>query len=145
MRQDRPIVQNPSTTTNLEMPCMKYPTLVAAFFLTSLSLGVANAEEWYDHFKGLPAETLETAVQNFSDYNNRLAVIVAKDELTASDLATVHELTYTLENALERINDELATLAELPEDVHVASETADAASVVEKGRPYLDIARTVIP
>jgi hypothetical protein len=145
MRQDRPIVQNPSTTTNLEMPCMKYPTLVAAFFLTSLSLGVANAEERYDHFKGLPAETLETAVQNFSEYNNRLAAIVAKDELTASDLATVHELTYTLENALERISGELAVLADLLEEVHVASEAADAASTVETGRTYLGTAQTVIP
>jgi len=124
---------------------MRYPTLVAVLLFTSLNLGAANAEERHEHFKGLPAETLETAVQNFSEYNNRLAAIVAKDELTASDLATIHELTYTLENALEKINDELVALAELLEEVHVASETADGASTVEKGRAYLGTARTVIP
>ncbi|AGA32292.1 hypothetical protein TVNIR_0592 [Thioalkalivibrio nitratireducens DSM 14787] len=124
---------------------MKYPILPAALLCAFLGLGGATAEERIDHFNGLPAETLEDAVQNFSEYNNRLAAIVAKDELTASDLATVHELTYTLENALEKINDELAALADLLEEVHVASETADAASTVEKGRAYLDTARTVIP
>lgn len=124
---------------------MKYTPLVAAFLFTSLSLGVAQAEERYDHFKGLPAESLETAVQNFSEYNSRLATIVAKDALTASDLATIHELTYTVENALEKINHELVGLAEQLEEVHLASEAADAASTVEKGRAYLDTARTVIP
>jgi hypothetical protein len=124
---------------------MKSTPLVAAFLFTFLSFGMAQAEERYDHFKGLPAETLETAVQHFSEYNNRLAAIVAKDEMTASDLATIHELTYTLENALEKINNELVGLADLLEEVHVASETADAASTVEKGRAYLDTARTVVP
>lgn len=124
---------------------MKYSILPAAFLCAFLGLGSATAEDRVDHFTGLPAETLEVAVHNFSEYNKRLAAIVAKEELNASDLATVHELTYTLENALEKINDELAALADLLEDVHVASETGDAVSTLAKGRAYLSTARTVIP
>lgn len=39
---------------------------------------------------------------NFSEYNQRLAELLTQDELAITDLGTVHELTYTLENALNR-------------------------------------------
>ena len=59
-----------------------------------------------------PAETMEQALANFSEYNARLAALLEQDELTMADLAQIHQLTYTLENALERINDDLEDLAE---------------------------------
>ena len=124
---------------------MKYFTIPATLLLALLTLGVAAASDPVQHFKGLPADTLEDAVRNFSEYNSRLAAIVGKGELAAADMATVHELTYTLENALERINDDLAALADLLEEVHVASETGDQTAVMAKGRAYLETARTIIP
>ena len=124
---------------------MKYPILATTFFLAFLSFCGANAEERYDHFKGVQMETLEDAVRNFSEYNSRLADIVNKDETTVSDIVAVHELTYTLEKALEQINDELSELADRLEAVHKASERVDAAATVEEARAYLGIAQTVIP
>lgn len=103
-----------------------------------------RAEERVDHFEGEPAETLEQAVANFSEYNARLAELMARDELSDADLVTVHELTYTLENALERINSELADLSETLESVHLASEALDAESVHRQGRKYLETAAKVI-
>lgn len=91
----------------------------------ALSLAVAGgvfATDRPDHFKGLASPDLQTAVKNFSDYNKRLEKIMA-GKLTNADLVTIHELTYTLENALEKINEDLAELAETLEEVHVASET----------------------
>jgi hypothetical protein len=98
-----------------------------------------------EHFKGLPAETLEQAVENFSVYNGRLQEVLDKGTLTAEDLATVHELTYTLENALAKIDTELTTLAETLEEVHLASEAADIGRVETAGQAYLSGARVLIP
>ncbi|MCW5599326.1 MAG: hypothetical protein KIT59_09470 [Nitrosomonas sp.] len=119
-----------------------------AFLITSLlalSLStMAQAEERPDHFKGKPSETLEQAVVNFSEYNGKLADLLAKDALSPQDLHQVHELTYTLENALEKINAELTELANTLEAVHVASENGDAKTTKEQGARYLDTARKVI-
>lgn len=119
-----------------------------AFLITSLlalSLStMAQAEERPDHFKGKPSETLEQAVVNFSEYNGKLADLLAKDALSPHDLHQVHELTYTLENALEKINAELTELANTLEAVHVASENGDTKTTKEQGARYLDTARKVI-
>jgi len=62
---------------------------------------------------------------------------VEKDTLIPEDLHRVHELTYTLEDALEKLGNEQARLAELLEEVHVASEHADGDTVKASGRAYL--------
>ncbi len=95
------------------------------------------------HFKGLPAPDLATAVANFSEYNTRLEAKLAS-KLTDEDLAEIHELTYTLENALEKIEDELEELAETLEEVHVASENFDREKLKKNGDVYLQVSRTII-
>lgn len=80
----------------------KITFLITSLFALSLS-AMIQAEERPDHFKGKPSETLEQAVANFSEYNGKLADLLAKDALSPQDLHQVHELTYTLENALEKI------------------------------------------
>jgi len=102
------------------------------------------ADDRPDHFKGKPAETLEQAVANFSEYNGKLAKILAKDTLSPKELHLVHELTYTLENALEKINAEFVELAKMLETVHMASETADAKTVKHQGLRYLNTALQAI-
>lgn len=104
----------------------------------------ALADDRPDHFKGKPAETLEQALANFSEYNAKLKEILNKQTLTAQDSHQVHELTYTLENALERIEDELENLAETLESLHVASETAATDKVRALGTQYLDKAQQII-
>lgn len=116
----------------------------AALAVSLAVAGGAVAEERPSHFKGLAAPDLNTAVANFSEYNNRLEKVLAADELTDADLASVHELTYTLENALEKITIDLEELAEILERVHVASETANRDALKEAGPVYLDTARSVI-
>lgn len=112
----------------------------------SLSLsGTARGDgERPDHFAGKPASTLEEAVANFSEYNARLDAILAKGELSPRDVQEVHELTYTLENALDKIRAELSVLSETLETLHVASESADIAKVKAEAKNYLDRARKVV-
>ncbi len=103
----------------------------------------AFATERYDHFKGKPSETLVEAVRNFSECNEKLEAVL-NGKLDDNAMHTVHELTYTLENALEKINSELAALADTLEEVHQASERHDHDAVLRYGREYLEVSRQVV-
>lgn len=117
--------------------------LIAAVLLT---LGAqASAEERIAHHQVKPAETLDQAVDNFAAYNSRLAAILRKKTLDADDIVAIHEITYTLENALARINADLSTLADTLEALHLATEKADLDATLQHGTAYLDTARKVIP
>ncbi len=108
-----------------------------------------SAVSWADsdrpaHAKGEPAETLQQAVSNLSEYNNKLEALLNKDEFSATDMHEVHMLTYTLENALQKIQADLEETAEVLEEVHIASETNKPEVVKDKGRLYLQTTRTLV-
>lgn len=116
--------------------------------IIALSLSAAS---WADdsgtrtaHSKGEPAETLQQAVTNMREYNEKLEAVLAKGELTAMDMHEVHMLTYTLENALQRVQTELAETADVLEEVHIASETGKPEVVKEKGQVYLQATGTLL-
>lgn len=118
---------------------------VLLVMLSLLTSGVVVAgEDRPEHFKGLPADTLVQAVANFSQYNRELEIFIQQDNLTPQDMHEVHMLTYTLENALAKIQAELIALAEPLEAVHLASERAEPETVKTQGRVYLDNARQII-
>lgn len=104
---------------------------------------LVSAAEDGGHFKGKPAETLTQAAANFSEYNHKLQAIL-DGEVSDSDLAEVHILTYTLENALKKINADMDALADTLEAVHKASEKLDRAAVIERGREYLSVSRQIV-
>ena len=105
--------------------------------------GGAMADDRPAHFKGLAAPDLQTAVANFSEYNKRLEKALS-GELTDADLMKIHELTYTLENALEKINDDLEDLADTLEEVHIASETFKRDELKKVAPQYLETSRQII-
>lgn len=121
----------------------KILTLASAALL--MIAGTAQADDRPSHFKGEASPSWEVAVTNLTEYNERLAKLVSKDELTAEDLNQVHQLTYTLENALERMEDEIEDIAETLEKVHVASETNQPDTVKKEGEKYLSDVKTVLP
>ncbi|WP_373053509.1 DUF6746 family protein [Thioalkalivibrio sp.] len=103
------------------------------------------AEDRPDHFQGKPSETVEEALAVLNEHNPRLEVLLAKDTLTPQEVGDVHQLTYTLENALETIANEHERVAELLEEVHLASEANDADTVRRSGREYLERSQKLIP
>src|SRR5690606_23749203 len=123
----------------------KFTLLLAAPLLALGLAAPAQADERPDHYKGEPSATLEQALANLSSHNTQLAAILAKDELGPEDTAKIHELTYTLENALERISDDVEALQETLELVHVASERYEVEAVRTQGRKYLDTAAKLSP
>ena len=96
-----------------------------------------------DHFKGEPAKTLEQAVINFSEYNNKLEQLLA-GELSPEVMGQIHQLTYTLENALQTLDDSIDQLEDTLEEVHKASERADTATVKSASEQYLTNSRKII-
>ncbi|WP_347330386.1 DUF6746 family protein [Marinimicrobium locisalis] len=116
-------------------PLMMLPLLAA------LACSV-QAEDRLEHYQGKPADTLEQAVANFTEGNRELRKLL-EGEVTSADLARVHELSYTLENALGKMNKEMKVLAVLLEQVHLASETAKTETVQGSGRAYFEIAETL--
>jgi len=94
-----------------------------------------------DHYQGLRAETLAEALQHLVEYNAQLAALLAQSSLSLVELDAVHQLTYTIENSLERIGSEVGHLAELLESVHVSSEQGDQATVLRDGRSFLEASR----
>lgn len=95
------------------------------------------------HFKGVESADLTAAMANLAEYNQRFAVLLEQKTLTQEDLAAVHQLTYTLENALERISKDLGDVAETLERVHVASETMQPETVQTEGARYLKMANVL--
>lgn len=119
-------------------------TMGVALLLGAVTMAAAETEERVKHFEGLPATTIDEAVTNFSEYNAKLRAVLDKETIDGADVATVHELTYTLENALAKINEELTELAETLEEVHLASEAADIDAIKTKGKAYLDVAGKLV-
>ncbi|MFZ7096096.1 DUF6746 family protein [Luteimonas dalianensis] len=109
------------------------------------AVGFASAagaqDERISHYSGEPADSTAQALANLAGYNARLQALLAEDEV---DLHTVHELTYTLENALQRLQADLAEAAEALEEVHLASEAADADTVKSRGGDYLEVTRPLV-
>lgn len=112
--------------------------------LMAWSIGGHTDTPRVDHYEGMASESLEDALVHLGEYNARLQVMIEGETLTPSDLNTIHQLTYTLENALERIRIEVSAIAETLEDVHVASEQAEALRVKELARAYLEASQPLI-
>ena len=109
----------------------------------ALSLGLLSFEavKAHDHepkhFKGVPSETYQQAISNLQKYNPKLAEIMEKQKLTPNDMAESHVLTYTLENAIKRIQGHLNHTAKVLEEVHQSSEKAQYDKALAQGRGYL--------
>ena len=121
------------------MTILRHFTAVAASLLIVVPAFASDS----DHFKGHPANTLEQAIANFSEYNSKLEKVLAGD-LTPEAMNEVHLLTYTLENALQKLDDEIDALEDTLEKVHKASERADTDTVRSAGEQYLSNSREIV-
>lgn len=119
------------------------PLTLALSLASPLALASEDDHDRPQHFEGKEAETLEQALKNFAEYNKKLRKLLKQDELSAQEMQKVHKLTYTLENALGKMDEEIDGLKENLEAVHLASERADEDTVRGKGEAYLSTAREI--
>ena len=94
-----------------------------------------------EHFEGKSAQTIEQALENLQVANRQLEVLLASEPINAGVSYEIHQLTYTLENALERLEDELEQAQETLERVHLASEANQGDVLAKEGPRYLDLSQ----
>ncbi len=95
---------------------------VSSLLIFSLSTTMAFATD-IEHFKGKPSTTIEEARLNLSEQNRQMAkMLSSKNKLSPQDMVKLHQMSYTMENALERLSDELEKLEDELEKIHLASE-----------------------
>jgi hypothetical protein len=110
------------------------------FLLLSASLSASErSPDGRPHFSGKEADSIKEAFQHLEEGNEKLESYLEGDSIAAADLAHVHELTYTLEKALGKIQGSVNRMVTTLEEVHLASEKGDADRVLEFGREYLSI------
>ena len=120
-------------------------TLLKSLTLTGLVLMsssvMADDDERVKHFKGKTASSAVEAQSILTEYNDKLAVIASKDKLETEDVAEIHMLTYTLENQLEYLEEDLERVAEQLEVLHKLSETAQVERAKAQAHVYLKNAK----
>jgi hypothetical protein len=110
--------------------------------LTCLLFSVASLasdDKKYRHFPAVASPNIEVALCNIANYNKVLTQITQQKEMSVEDMVKIHELSYTLENALGKLSSELTNAAVNLEQVHLASETLQQAVIQKHAEIYLDI------
>jgi|SRR5690554_4033873 len=115
---------------------------LSAAFVTAPALA-SDDDKRPDHFKGQPSENLDQALDNLREYNEKLADVM-NGELTPQKMAEIHQLTYTLEVALQRLDDEVDHLQDVLEDVHKGSEHMDFDKVTKNAKQYLETSGKIV-
>jgi len=110
--------------------------------LSMSSVALASSSS---HFKGEEINDLPKAVQIFSEQNKKFSAIIEKGSIELKEMGVIHQMTYSMENALKKIKKEVAEMEELLEEVHEASEHGENQKVIDDGKKYLEKAQTLIP
>ena len=120
--------------------------LTAAILSLGLLAGgpaLANGEDHdhehgeVQHYKAQPAPNLEAAVKNLREYNQKLEEHL-NQEMTVENMEKIHQLSYTLENALKRMDKDLNSIASVLEGMHLASEARNEEKVQGNAETYLE-------
>ncbi|EHR42383.1 DUF6746 family protein [Alishewanella jeotgali] len=117
-------------------------SLLIATLVATLSL-TAQASERPAHFKGAEISSAQQALSVLQEQNSKLAALLA-GELNPTSMTEIHQLTYTLENALAKLPAASDEIKEVLEEVHQGSETMDYQRVKDNGAYYLQLAKALL-
>lgn len=98
--------------------------------------GADHSRDTAQHYEAKPAPNLEAAVKNLRAYNQRLEEHL-NQEMTVENLEKIHQLSYTLENALQQMDEDLENIASVLEGMHLASEKRNEETVKGNAETYL--------
>lgn len=118
--------------------------LACGFLLGGSAIASGESEGEHDneraeHFEGEAAADIAEARANLAAANAELRELLSQDELSSADMARVHEISYTMENAIQRVQTDLEEAAVALEEVHLASEEMDRETVNRQAPNYLDL------
>ena len=119
---------------------MKSLSIIGVLAVWLLST-TAMAEQRPEHYAGKASTTLYEAFANLAESNASMAALIADGDMSPAEHAELHRLTYTTENALEKLAEELDALKASLETVHLASERMEGETVLNQTPKYLDQSR----
>lgn len=122
---------------------MKALLFASAIAVFTLACQPVLASDRPAHFKGEAVANTQQALATLAEANAKLTTILA-GELNPTTMTEVHQLTYTLENALALIPAADDEIKEVLEEVHLGSETMDADRVRNNGEYYLQLAKKLV-
>ena len=90
------------------------------------------------HYKGQDVNTVEEAIAVLQEYNPKLQALLESDELKPQDMGKIHEMTYSMENALKILEGSLKITQRNLEELHLSSERMETEKAKIYGKLYLD-------
>ena len=111
---------------------MKILHSLAVFFMI-ISLANADEHDRIHHYKGHNVSTISQAILLLQNETSKIATILDKKNLSGQDLESIHEISYSLENAVNFLNEKkmseniIDPLDEAIQAIHYASENHDYA------------------
>ncbi|TVP89721.1 MAG: hypothetical protein EA348_07465 [Pseudomonadaceae bacterium] len=112
-------------------------TTVAALASLSLPTFATGDNDRAAHYQAERSDSTEQAVSNLRSSNQQLAALIG-GELSDNDMHDIHKLSYTLEDTLQRLIDDLQLLHDTVADMHWATESMQADAVTDYGAAYLE-------
>mgnify|MGYP000049999017 FL=1 len=90
------------------------------------------------HYKGKDVNTVDEAIAVLKEYNPKLQALLESDELKPQDMGKIHEMTYSMENALKILEGSLKITQRNLEELHLSSERMETEKAKIYGKLYLD-------
>ena len=96
-----------------------------------------KAPERVSHYQGKQANDVGEAIANLREGNARLKELLSGG-VSEYDMQDIHNVSYTLEEAVARLREELGVIADDLENMHFYSEGYKRDDVLEYGNAYLN-------
>jgi hypothetical protein len=109
----------------------------SVFALVIALSATVNASE-IRHYKGKDINTVEEAIAALQEYNLKLKAMLEAEELKPQDMGKIHEMTYTMENALKLLEGSLKITQRNLEELHLSSERMETEKAKIYGGLYLE-------
>lgn len=107
--------------------------------LTSALMAIATTSIASDdkHFKGKMPTSYTQAQEQLVEAKAELAKLLEDGKVSTAEMGKIHQLTYSLENALEFMEDEMEQIQETLERVHKGSEHGTNEQVFNDSKLFL--------
>jgi len=100
-------------------------------------------DERVEHYAGKEVESKQAAVKILRTYNARLEKRIG-GELTPETMNAIHKMSYTMENALAKLDGDLDGAAQSLERMHLSSERMETDAVKRHAQAYLHVMPKVL-
>ena len=119
-------------------------TLIIYLLFTCVATGNAFAGERADHYKGKVPKSLDQAMSYLRSHNAQLNTLLKTEKLSPQQLDEIHQMTYTMENAIKKLKNEVTVISDSLEALHKASETGKTKITKNLGEKYLLLSKPLV-